>query len=102
MHQKVRTIRIMPRTTIRPRAHPHGLTPMSETVSPGLPENGSRRRTTSVRPAIPDPPSTTPPAATVFAYTDGACIGNPGPGGWGVYLAYAGGQTLELGGGEEH
>ena len=22
----------------------------------------------------------------VKAYTDGACSGNPGPGGWGVYL----------------
>jgi ribonuclease HI len=22
----------------------------------------------------------------IFAYTDGACSGNPGPGGWGVIL----------------
>lgn len=27
---------------------------------------------------------------TVFAYTDGACSGNPGPGGWGVLLSYKG------------
>ena len=25
---------------------------------------------------------------TVIIYTDGACKGNPGPGGWGVYLRY--------------
>ena len=24
--------------------------------------------------------------AELFAYTDGACSGNPGPGGWGVLL----------------
>lgn len=26
----------------------------------------------------------------VYAYTDGACRGNPGPGGWGVLLIYKG------------
>ena len=31
----------------------------------------------------------------IFAYTDGACSGNPGPGGWGVQLvARAGGRVL--------
>lgn len=34
----------------------------------------------------------------VTVYTDGACIGNPGPGGWAVRLRYADGQTRELGG----
>jgi ribonuclease HI len=32
-------------------------------------------------------------------YTDGACSGNPGPGGWGAVLSY-GGHTRELSGGE--
>jgi ribonuclease HI len=32
-------------------------------------------------------------------YTDGACSGNPGPGGWGVILI-EGGQERELSGGE--
>jgi ribonuclease HI len=35
----------------------------------------------------------------VVIYTDGACKGNPGPGGWGVYLRYKG-KEKELYGGE--
>jgi len=34
------------------------------------------------------------------AYTDGACLGNPGPGGWGVRIFSAGGAVQELGGAE--
>ena len=37
---------------------------------------------------------------TVELYTDGACSGNPGPGGWGVVLRYNG-HERELSGGEE-
>ncbi len=37
----------------------------------------------------------------VVIYTDGACKGNPGPGGWGALLE-AGGQRKELFGGEAH
>ncbi|HMN83012.1 MAG TPA: ribonuclease HI [Burkholderiaceae bacterium] len=36
----------------------------------------------------------------VHIYTDGACKGNPGPGGWGVLLRF-GDQEKELFGGEE-
>ena len=36
----------------------------------------------------------------VTIYTDGACKGNPGPGGWGVLLIYNGNER-ELKGGEE-
>jgi ribonuclease HI len=32
------------------------------------------------------------------AYTDGACLGNPGPGGWGVRILYADGAVQECGG----
>ena len=32
-------------------------------------------------------------------FTDGACLGNPGPGGWGVLLRWRGSET-ELSGGE--
>ena len=36
---------------------------------------------------------------TVDIYTDGACSGNPGPGGWGAILRW-GGHEKELSGGE--
>jgi ribonuclease HI len=40
----------------------------------------------------------------LFAYTDGACSGNPGPGGWGALLRARDGETVvkerELKGGE--
>jgi ribonuclease HI len=32
------------------------------------------------------------------AYTDGGCVGNPGPGGWGVHIEYPDGRVIELGG----
>lgn len=35
----------------------------------------------------------------VIIYTDGACKGNPGPGGWGVILSYKG-KVKELHGGD--
>ena len=42
----------------------------------------------------------------LFAYTDGACSGNPGPGGWGVLMiARDGAQVVKertLNGGESH
>lgn len=38
---------------------------------------------------------------TVTIYTDGACSGNPGPGGWGAVLLY-GAHRRELSGGEDH
>ena len=40
-----------------------------------------------------------PAAKVVDIFTDGACSGNPGPGGWGVILRYDG-QEKELHGGE--
>ncbi len=36
---------------------------------------------------------------TVAIWTDGACSGNPGPGGWGAILRYAGTEK-ELSGGD--
>jgi ribonuclease HI len=38
-------------------------------------------------------------APDVEAFTDGACRGNPGPGGWGVLLRARDGRTKELHGG---
>ncbi len=38
-------------------------------------------------------------AATIESiYTDGACVGNPGPGGWGVVIYFTDDSTYELGG----
>ena len=38
---------------------------------------------------------------TVTLYTDGACSGNPGPGGWGAILEFKGVEK-ELSGGEDN
>ena len=38
---------------------------------------------------------------TVTIYTDGACSGNPGPGGWGAILEYMG-HEKEISGGEKN
>ena len=38
---------------------------------------------------------------TVILYTDGACSGNPGPGGWGAILEYMS-HEKELSGGEDN
>ncbi|BCK53190.1 hypothetical protein NWFMUON74_09620 [Nocardia wallacei] len=40
-------------------------------------------------------------ASVVEIYTDGACSGNPGPGGWGSVLRW-GGHIREISGGEPH
>ena len=40
-------------------------------------------------------------SAPVVIYTDGACSGNPGPGGWGAILSFNG-KEKELKGGELH
>jgi ribonuclease HI len=40
------------------------------------------------------------PDDQAIAYTDGSCIGNPGPGGWGVHVQFPDGRVLERGGGE--
>ncbi|MAS24688.1 MAG: ribonuclease HI [Oceanospirillaceae bacterium] len=39
-------------------------------------------------------------SAKVYLYTDGACKGNPGPGGWGALLRY-GAKEKELWGGDK-
>lgn len=35
---------------------------------------------------------------SIIVYTDGACTGNPGPGGWAAVIAYPEGQVQEIGG----
>ena len=51
----------------------------------------SEETASAARPAIAKP--------QVTIYTDGACKGNPGPGGWGAWLS-SGGHDKELFGGE--
>ncbi|AAZ18686.1 bifunctional protein: Ribonuclease HI and DNA polymerase III, epsilon subunit [Psychrobacter arcticus 273-4] len=40
-------------------------------------------------------------ADTTVAYTDGACKGNPGAGGWGAHLIFSDGRTQDLYGGDK-
>lgn len=48
-----------------------------------------------------DAPDATAPADFVRLYTDGACSGNPGPGGWAFILEHpASGRTLQSSGAE--
>ena len=37
----------------------------------------------------------------IYIYTDGACSGNPGPGGWGVYINNDG-EIKEISGSEDN
>jgi ribonuclease HI len=47
----------------------------------------------------PRPGPVSPPASPeLVIYSDGSCLGNPGPGGWAVRLKYADGRLRELGG----
>src|SRR2546422_5709227 len=46
-------------------------------------------------------PKSASSAEVVRIYTDGACKGNPGPGGWGAVVQVAG-EEKELFGGEPH
>jgi len=41
------------------------------------------------------------PDSSIQIFTDGACQGNPGPGGWGVLMIYPDGTEKELSGGEQ-
>ncbi len=54
-----------------------------------------------LNPAVMMPSLDSTPMNTIDIYTDGACKGNPGPGGWGVLLK-SGGTEKELFGGEAH
>lgn len=40
------------------------------------------------------------PRLETIVFTDGACSGNPGPGGWGAIIVSPSGQVRELGGGQ--
>lgn len=50
--------------------------------------------------SMPDASVLDAKANTTIAFTDGACKGNPGAGGWGAYLVFADGQTEAWCGGD--
>ena len=52
-------------------------------------------------PAMTQSTSPAPSTTVVEMWTDGACKGNPGPGGWGAWMR-AGSHERELWGGEAH
>ena len=45
---------------------------------------------------------TVPPVGEVHVYADGACSGNPGPGGWAAVIISADGSVREVSGAERH
>ena len=58
------------------------------------------RRGVLIAPAAGDNAAmTTDPPKTVHIHTDGACLGNPGPGGWGALLRCSG-REREISGGD--
>jgi ribonuclease HI len=48
-------------------------------------------------PPRPTAPDAADPADAIVVYTDGSCLGNPGPAGWGAYLR-AGSRSKDLSG----
>ncbi|HKH16386.1 MAG TPA: ribonuclease H [Solirubrobacteraceae bacterium] len=53
------------------------------------------------RPAVREQPLE-PRAGELLVWTDGACSGNPGPGGWAAIVVAPGGAIVELSGGDRH
>jgi len=60
--------------------------------APRTPKAATEKAAGTATPPLPDAPY-------VIIYTDGACSGNPGPGGWGAILM-SGSHRKELSGGE--
>lgn len=84
----------------RPRFIPAG----SPVESPGVPVRAAPRTFCEPEMALPSDnsaPSTPSALPFVQLFTDGACRGNPGPGGWGCILRHpATGTEKELSGGQ--
>ena len=67
----------------------------------GLPENGSLQLDPRAK-FIKDRLVKKQALESILIFTDGACSGNPGPGGWGAVIATPDGSIQELGGGKDH
>ncbi|WP_448562536.1 ribonuclease HI [Trichothermofontia sp.] len=73
-------------------------TEVSETIpKPEVPLR-SCRVASSEAPLSPPPSSQLGLHPIASLYTDGACVGNPGPGGWGVVVYFQDGSVHEMGG----
>jgi ribonuclease HI len=70
--------------------------PSSQKPSPQKAASLSR----SAEGAVGIPSSTSGPGQIQAIYTDGACQGNPGPGGWGTVVYFSDGSRHEMGGGD--
>ena len=88
--------RVHPLTPVRMWRRPARLRVVGGLVEPTTRSPLSRVSTLQTRPRAPRALM-----QDVQAFTDGACRGNPGPGGWGVVLR-AGAREKELCGGELH
>src|SRR3954449_11944380 len=86
------------RSCTRPAA---GLRPPSRLEWPALP-SASRNRYARRRAPIAETP-VEQREGELLVWTDGACRGNPGPGGWAaIVVGFGNGEALELSGGEPH
>ncbi len=65
-----------------------------------MPSSATRSRSAR-RPREPEVPLK-PRTGEVLVWTDGACSGNPGPGGWAAIVVWPDGEQQELSGGERH
>jgi len=65
------------------------------------PASRARSRPRSRRPPSPEVPLE-PREGEVLVWTDGACRGNPGPGGWAAVVVWPDGEVVELSGGAAH
>lgn len=70
-----------------------GVPPAAPAVLPSVPQTPAPSTSATDESRIE--PS---PYSTVTIFSDGACIGNPGPGGWAARLKYPDGRILEIGG----
>jgi ribonuclease HI len=61
----------------------------------GITGNTDEPTTSPIGPTSPDE---LPPGAVLIAHTDGACSGNPGPGGWSVVFSFEGFNVGEFSG----
>jgi|SRR5476651_286724 len=79
-------------------ARPKSLAPAPETRSPPASKNHTPRIAASAAASGAQSPSASAAGLVVKAWTDGACSGNPGPGGWGA-LAQVNGREMAFFGG---